>query len=143
MRWLLLVLTACTAAAPTEPTGPTLDFVYEGPTAMRTDLTALDCVNTVIRTHAHPSWKGFGRFLMTADGAEKWTLRFTGMPAGKHVLRIDDVNLCGLSVGGTVTAPKVLANGVRLTRQLNTPDEGGGERPGFSFEFLADGAVLP
>jgi hypothetical protein len=128
-----MVCVSCSPEEPSRPTGATIEILYEAPTAKRDGLDAFpDCVNSVVRTHLHPSWKGFPRVSMEVAGDQLWRATFQGMRPGEYSIRVDDINLCGIAPSGTVTEPKVTVNGVRLERLVDTPSESG-LRPGFAF----------
>ena len=148
---VLLSLTAahCGGDGGSGPTRPptialaTVEFVYQAPTA--TDPTVRDrfpgCVAGVGRTHFHPGWRGFNRSDMTADGPDLWRITFNDVPAGSEQrLRVSDPNTCATDPNGASTE-NVLANGVLLSRIVDTP--GNGTEPGLAFTVSADGTISP
>lgn len=110
---------------------------------------APNCVQNTINTHCHPSWEKWFRFKMEAVADDHWQITFDQVPTGTlQKIRISDPNRCGRFPCGVVTT-NVYANGVELTRQVDTP--GGCSftntslflEPGFAFTVSEDGTVTP
>ena len=150
----LLLLAAGTAIAVTacgddEPSGPvgattaTVRFVYVASTAIdpAVEQQFPQCVQGVGQTHIHPSWRNFGRVNMQVAGADGWEITFQDVPVeGEQRIRVSDPNVCAQNPTGAATEG-VSANGVTLTRIVDTP--GSGIEPGLAFSVSADGAVEP
>ncbi|MBI4544235.1 MAG: hypothetical protein HY703_03470 [Gemmatimonadetes bacterium] len=99
------------------------------------------CVQGVGQTHLHPSWRDYRGINMTAQGAERWSITFSDVPVNQEVrFRINDPNNCARDRTGATTE-NVFANGVRLTRVVDTP--GSGTEPGLAFRVDAGGTVTP
>lgn len=125
------------------PTHVTVTFEYRAPTRLDPAVAAAapDCVNGVGQTHIHPSWRGFARVNLTAEGDMLWTGSFSDVPVGRNSVRISDANACTPNSTGAVTARAVFANGTLLTQIVDTP--GSGIEPGFAFSVDASGRVTP
>lgn len=131
------------AAGPPSGERATVEFVYEASTAVDPEVEAQfpECVEGVGRTHIHPGWRGFDRFDMTAVGADRWEIAFDDVPVGtEQRIRVSDPNVCAENPTGAATE-NVRANGVLLTRVVDTP--GAGVEPGLAFTVSADGTVTP
>ena len=141
-----VALAACGGEDPSGPSGPvraTVQFVYAAPTQVDPDVAAQfpQCVQGVGRTHIHPGWRNFARIDMQAVGAERWEITFEDVPVGEEQrIRISDPNTCAQNPTGASTEG-VSANGVTLTRIVDTP--GTGTEPGLAFTVSADGTVTP
>ncbi len=150
----LLLLAAGTAVAVVgcggdEPSGPvgattaTVRFVYGASTAIDPAVAQAfpGCVQGVGQTHIHPSWRNFARVNMQAAGADSWEITFQDVPVGgEQRIRVSDPNVCAQNPTGAATEG-VSANGVTLTRIVDTP--GSGIEPGLAFSVSADGSVTP
>lgn len=78
---------------------------------------------------------------MRVVGADRWEITFENVPTnGEQRIRISDPNVCALNPTGASTEG-VLANGVALSRVVDTP--GSGIEPGLAFRVSADGTVTP
>ena len=132
-----------------EPSGPvgattaTVRFVYRASTAL--DPVVAEgfpgCVQGVGQTHIHASWRNFARVGMQAAGADSWEITFQDVPVGgEQRIRVSDPNVCAQNPTGAATEG-VSANGVTLTRIVDTP--GSGIEPGLAFSVSADGSVTP
>jgi hypothetical protein len=99
------------------------------------------CAALVGPTHIHPSWRDYRVIRLHPEEPELWTAIFPDVPVGSSKIRISDVNACPTHPTGAVTAHLVYANGVLLTRKVDTP--GDGIEPGFYFEAREDGTVEP
>lgn len=99
------------------------------------------CVQGVGRTHIHPGWLGFSRFDMEAAGSDRWEITFDDVPIdAEQRIRISDPNVCAQNPTGA-SIEGVVANGVTLTRVVDTP--GTGVEPGLAFSVSAAGVVTP
>lgn len=150
----LLLLAAGTAVAligcaGEEPSGPvgattaTVRFVYGAPTAIDPAVAEgfPGCVQGVGQTHIHPGWRDFARVGMQAAGADSWEITFQDVPVGgEQRIRVSDPNVCAQNATGAATEG-VSANGVTLSRIVDTP--GSGIEPGLAFSVSADGSVTP
>ena len=132
---------------PLSPTGQpsasttTVRFVFQGPTARRTDLpaTAQACVSGVGATHMHPSWRDFAAIPLQPVPPDRYELSFVDVPYDTRVsFRVNDQNSCDQNPTGAVTR-NVLANDVRLVQNTTTP--GNGDEPGFAFAISRAGAI--
>ena len=129
-------------SGPTSPRTTTVQFVYVAATTTDPQVAAQfpNCVNGVGRTHIHPSWRGYPVVFLTAAG-DRWNITFTDVPVGsENRIRISDPNVCAQNPTGASTQ-NVFANGVRLTRIVDTP--GSGIEPGLAFQVDANGTVTP
>ena len=129
------------------PASPSLQtvvrFVYEASTSTDPTVAAnfMGCVSGVGFTHIHPSWRNFDRFALDVVAADRWEIVFSDVPVGSEQrLRISDPNACLTDLNGAST-DNVFANGVRLTRIVDTP--GNGIEPGLAFSVDAAGVVTP
>ena len=144
MRPFFLSAAALAAACGTEPaTTATVEFVYSAPTApdqaIATQFPA--CFQGVSQTHIHPSWHQYEASFLTADGPDRWTITFDDVPVGvEQRFRINDPNHCDLNATGATTTG-ITANGVTLTRGVDTP--GSGIEPGLAFTVGGNGTVTP
>lgn len=101
-----------------------------------------NCFSAVGNTHIHPSWRGFARVSLVAEGPELWTLTFDDAPVNVELrVRVSDRNTCSETNPTGASTDDVFANGVRLVRIVNTP--GTGVEPGLAFTLLPDGTVVP
>ena len=132
------------AGTPFGPTGPgtaTVQIVFMGATARRTDLpsSAQACVTGVGATHVHPSWRNFGTVAMQPVPPDRYELTFADVPVNTRVsFRVNDQNACDENPTGAVTR-NVLVNSVRLAQNATTP--GNGDEPGFAFSITPTGAI--
>ncbi len=134
--------------APTAPTGPTpvvasVEFVYQAPTDIDPEVRQQfpGCVQLVVQTHIHPGWRNFDRDFMTAAAADRWHITFNDVPVdSEQRIRISDPNACRTDPNGASTT-NVFANGVLLTRVVDTP--GNGTEPGLAFIVATGGGVTP
>jgi hypothetical protein len=123
----------------TEP--PTVDIVFLGPTARRTDLpaSAQACLDGVGPTHIHPSWQDFAAIPMQSLPPDRYVISLTNVPVGRRVtFRINDQNYCDQNPTGAVTR-NVTVNNMLLTQNATTP--GNGDEPGFAFTLSQNGNV--
>lgn len=145
-RLLALPLAATIAAGCGDgaPSGTaTVAFVYAAPTTTDPAVAAQfpACVQGVGQTHIHPSWRGFVRVELTAEGSDRWTVTFDDVPVAiENRIRVSDPNTCAQNATGASTTG-VSANGVTLTRVVDTP--GSGTEPGLAFTVDGDGIVVP
>ncbi len=143
---VLAVLALGCSSGGSGPTNPpataTVTFVYFAATevdpAVRQQFPG--CVQGVGRTHIHPSWRSFARIDLTPRGADRWEITFADVPVGENRIRVSDPNACARDPNGASTRD-VFANGVRLTRVVDTP--GNGVEPGLAFSVTASGTVTP
>ncbi len=78
---------------------------------------------------------------MQVAGPDRWEITFQDAPiGGEQRIRVSDPNVCPQNPTGAATEG-VSANGVTLTRIVDTP--GSGIEPGLAFSVSADGAVMP
>ncbi len=105
-------------------------------------MAAPDCVRLVVFTRVHPGWESYRIVGMSAETAEVWSVDFHDVPIGTTRLRVSDPNACADDPNGAVTAHLVDANGILLTRNVETPGAEGPE-PGFGFSVDASGVVTP
>jgi hypothetical protein len=144
MRPLFLSAAALAAACGTEPaTTATVAFAYSAPTApdqtVATQFPA--CFQGVNQTHIHPGWREYEGISLTASGPDRWTITFDDVPVGvEQRFRINDPNHCDLNATGATTTD-ITANGVALTRVVDTP--GSGVEPGLAFTVSGGGGVTP
>ncbi|MGH7721198.1 MAG: hypothetical protein ACREON_20455 [Gemmatimonadaceae bacterium] len=135
---------ACDSGGLPDPIGPrttTVILSYVAPTATEPQVISEFplCVNGVGRTHVRPSWLDFARFDMAAATQVRWDAVLTNVPIGEEVVvRVRDPNTCDSNPTGAATQ-NVFANGVLLTRVVDTPGNG----PGLAFRVAADGTVTP
>ena len=125
----------------TSSTVATVQFVFRGITARRTDLPAstFTCVQGVGATHIHPSWREFAAIPLTPVPPERYEITFNDVPVGSNLtFRINDQNWCDRNETGAVLSG-VSANGVDLTQNAVTP--GNGSEPGFAFTVDSAGRV--
>ncbi|HEX7185160.1 MAG TPA: hypothetical protein VF756_25260 [Thermoanaerobaculia bacterium] len=130
------------SGGPTAPRTTTVQFVYVAATTTDPQVAARfpNCVNGIGRTHIHPSWRGYPVVVLTAAG-DRWNITFTDVPVGsENRIRVSDPNVCDENPTGAATQ-NVFANGVRLTRVVDTP--GSGIEPGLAFQVDANGTVTP
>ncbi|MGH9382195.1 MAG: hypothetical protein ACRD2Z_16530 [Thermoanaerobaculia bacterium] len=100
------------------------------------------CFFSVAGTHMHPSWRGFARVNLRAQGAELWTRTFDDVLLGVELqVRVSAGNTCSDANPTGAATDNVFANGVRLVRIVDTP--GTGVEPGLAFTLLPDGTVVP
>ena len=132
-----------------EPSGPvgataaTVRFVYGASTAVDPGVAEgfPGCVQGVGQTHIHPGWRDFARVTMPAVGPDNWEITFQDVPVGgEQRIRVSDPNVCAQNPTGAATEG-VSANGVTLTRIVDTP--GSGIEPGLAFSVSAQGTVTP
>ena len=128
------------------PTAPqqtvTVQFVYVAATTTDPAIAAQfpDCVRGIGPTHLHPSWRGYPAVALTR-GTDRYTLTFGDVPVGtENRIRISDPNACDTHVTGASTE-NIFANGVLLTRIVDTP--GTGIEPGVGFTVDANGTITP
>jgi hypothetical protein len=138
-------VTACGDEATSGPvaTTATVQFVYLASTAIDPAVAQQfpQCVQGVGQTHIHPGWRNFSRVDMQMAGADRWEITFQDVPVGgDQRIRVSDPNVCAQNPTGAATEG-VSANGVTLTRIVDTP--GSGIEPGLAFSVSADGAVKP
>ncbi len=133
-------------SGPTSPPAPaafaTVAFVYQAATILDPDVQQdfPGCVLAVGGTHIHPGWQGFNRLDMMAAG-DRWQITLNDVPVNREQrIRISDPNGCRTDPNGASTT-NVFANGVLLTRIVDTP--GNGTEPGLAFTVAADGTVTP
>ncbi len=138
---------ACSGGGADNPVAPVpsvrVEFVYRAATITSGAVRAAfpDCVAAVGVTHIHPGWRDFVRINMTPVGNDRWEITFTDVPVGSEQrIRISDPNTCDSDPNGASTEG-VSANGVLLTRIVDTP--GNGVEPGLAFRVAADGTVTP
>lgn len=139
-----VALSAC-GGEPPASAGVTVRFEYRAATATNPAVEAAhpNCVALVGVTHIHPGWREFRLVPLIAESAELWSIELGDVPASlRQSIRISDPNACAENPTGAVTAHRVFANGVLLTRQVQTPG-GEGPEPGFSFAVDAEGRVRP
>ncbi len=92
-------------------------------------------------THVHPSWLGYIRINMSVAAEDRWEISLDAVPLRRsHAIRINDPNACATDPNGATTR-NVFANGVLLTRIVNTP--GNGPEPGLAFTVTEDGQIIP
>ena len=78
---------------------------------------------------------------MTAAAADRWQITFDDVPVdSEQRIRISDPNACRTDPNGASTT-NIFANGVLLTRVVDTP--GNGTEPGLAFTVAAGGVVTP
>ena len=83
----------------------------------------------------------FSRIDMTAVGSDRWEITFSDVPVGfEQRIRISDPNTCATDPNCASTQ-NVFANGVLLTRVVDTP--GNGTEPGLAFAVATDATVTP
>ena len=142
---ILIQFMACATVTPSDEV-TTVKFEYMAATTIAPAIANQfpDCVNGVGQTHFHPSWLAFGRFNMTAVGADLWTITFDDVPTDAlQSLRVSDPNACANNPTGAST-DNVSANGVPLSTIVETPGSGPtGLEPGLSFTVNDAGIVLP
>lgn len=137
---------ACDSGGLPDPIGPATTAViisYVAPTAADPDIAAdfPVCVNRVGRTHVRPSWRNFQRFDLSPATGVRWQIVLPDVPVNQEVsIRVSDPNACDTDPNGTTTE-NVFANGVELTRVVDTP--GNGNEPGLAFTVSGDGEVTP
>ncbi len=145
----LLVTARCggdsTAPPPPPPRAEriTVDFAYLARTrvdpAVREQFPS--CMEGVGNTHIHPSWRNFSRFDMSVVDERRWGISFHDVTVGRQYrIRISDPNACATDRSGASTR-NVFANGVPLTRVVDTP--GNGPEPGLAFTVTEDGQIVP
>jgi hypothetical protein len=138
--WLVVLSAACG----TEPaTLATVEFVYAAPTAPDQAVAAQfpECFQGVNQTHIHPSWRQYEVSFLTAEGTDRWTITFDDVPVAVELrFRINDPNNCDLNPTGATTS-SITANGIVLTRVVDTP--GSGIEPGLAFMVTGNGVVTP
>lgn len=136
----LAVLTGCAAPEPEEVAPPKraeVTFVYKASTERNLDVP--DC--GVGETHIHPSWQSYEKVNFIAHGPMEWRRKFSGVPVGERLrIRVSDANHCDRDPNGASTE-NVFANGVLLTKIVDTP--GTGIEPGLSLLVEEDGTVRP
>ncbi len=136
---VLAVLTGCgepEAVAPPLPKAE-VTFLYKASTERNLDIP--DC--GVGETHIHPSWQGYKLVNFIPYGPMEWRRTFANVPVGERLrIRVSDANACDRDPNGATTE-NVFANGVQLTRVVETP--GNGSEPGLSLLVEADGTVKP
>lgn len=118
-------------------------FVYRAATTTDPAILARfpGCVQAVGATHIHPSWRGYARELLERAAADRWEAAFDDVPVGSEQrVRISDPNACDTDPNGA-SVENVFANGMLLTRVVDTP--GNGIEPGLAFSVSADGRVSP
>ena len=131
-------------ATPSGPTGPstaTVQIVFMGATARRTDLpsAAQACLSGVGPTHTHPSWRSFAGIPLQPVPPDRYEITFTDVPVNTRVsFRVNDQNACDQNPTGAVTH-NVFANTVRLVQNTTTP--GNGDEPGFAFTIASNGMI--
>ncbi len=141
-----LVLAACAEGDPAAPPGSgpaTVRFEYAASTSIDPAVAQAfpACVQGVGQTHIHPGWRNFARVNMQAVGADRWEIEFTDVPVGaEQRIRVSDPNVCAENPTGAATRG-VRANGVLLTRVVDTP--GSGIEPGLAFSVATNGTVTP
>lgn len=131
------------AAPPDGATTATVEFVYAAPTTTDPAVAMAfpECVQGVGQTHLHAGWRSFAARAMQATGPDRWEITFTDVPIGSEQrIRVSDPNTCADNPTGASTEG-VTANGVLLTRIVDTP--GSGIEPGLAFSVAADGTVTP
>ncbi len=141
-----VVLMGCAGDDPAGPPGSataTVRFVYAASTsidpAVQQQFPA--CVQGVGQTHIHPGWRAFVRVNMQAVGADRWEIELADVPVGSEQrIRVSDPNVCAQNATGAATQG-VRANGVLLTRVVDTP--GSGIEPGLAFTVASGGVVTP
>jgi hypothetical protein len=141
---VLVLLGACGGGGGGAPTRVAVSFTYDAPTAVDPNaaLLAPACVAAVGPTHMHASWQAYAMVEMVANGPNQWTLTYADVPVGAQVyFRVNDPNLCPLSVGGAATAG-VRANSVLLSNVVQTPG-GFGPEAGLAFTVDGQGNVTP
>jgi hypothetical protein len=131
------------AESPTSPTPSvaTVQIVFRGPTARRTDLpaSALSCVQGVGATHTHPSWRNFAGIALQPIAPDRYEIAFADVPVNASVsFRVNDQNWCDQNPTGAVLR-NVFANNVELVQNTLTP--GSGQEPGFALTVDATGRV--
>lgn len=133
-------------SSPTEPppTSGSVSFEYRAATEPDPEVRDAfpDCFSGVGDTHIHPSWRGFARVDMQAQGAELWIITFNDVPVdSEQSIRVSDGNICSATNPTGAATENVFANGIRLVRVVDTP--GAGVEPGLAFTLLSDGTVVP
>jgi hypothetical protein len=148
MLALALVIAACggedMSSTPTPPREKvTVTFEYRAPTMLDPMIREerLDCVLLVGETHIHLGWRNFEAVNLRQVPPDLFTITFDDVPVGGHRIRVSDGNACRLNITGAVTTLNVFANGVLLTRRVETP--GSGIEPGFGLSVDSDGSVTP
>lgn len=133
---ILLAGASAACDGPVEPT-PTrsVEIVFTGPVNSRPDLpaSAQSCVQGVLTTRIHVSWRNFEGIPMSAAlSFDSWNLTLHDVPVNETVrFRINDKNWCDRNPTGAVL-DNVTANGVALVQNTTTPGPMGDE-PGFAF----------
>lgn len=137
-----LGLLAC-GGTESQGSGIEVRFEYRESTAVDEEVVSQHsgCAALVGRTHIHPSWQGWRVFRLRPEGPTLWALTFTDVLPGPLAIRVSDANVCDENSTGAVTSRSVFANGVLLTRQVDTP--GTGVEPGFAFRVDETGTVTP
>ncbi len=144
--WAAIGLTAGCLSPTAEQTSSDTDrtqvtFAYLASTTPRTDFTPAqqDCVDLLIATHVHPSWRAFFLVRMTAVDANRWQLTLNDVPVGVRVsVRVTDPNFCVEDPLGRVDRD-VFADEVRL----GPPKEEFPDQPDFFFTVGPDGTIMP
>jgi hypothetical protein len=135
----LAVLTGCGEPEEVTPPPPKAEVTFSYKASTERNLDVADC--GVGPTHIHPSWQRFEAVEFTAFGPMEWRRTFTDVPTGERLkIRISDANYCDRDPNGATTE-NVFANGVQLTRVVETP--GNGLEPGLSLFVEEDGTVRP
>ena len=130
-----------TPASPSPSGSPSVRVVFQGSTALRSDLpaSAQACVAGVGATHIHPSWRNFAGIPLQAVPPSRYEITFDDVPIGTRVsFRVNDRNSCDENPTGAVTR-NVFANDVRLIQNTTTP--GNGDEPGYAITVAANGSV--
>jgi hypothetical protein len=133
---------ACGSGSSSAPLA-TVEFVYFASTTPDPAVESAfpDCFHGTDATHIHPSWRGFDRVDLTPVPPDRFVVLFFDVPVGvEQRFRINDPNECDANATGATTA-NIHANGVLLTRVVDTP--GNGTEPGLAFTVLPDGSVAP
>lgn len=133
----LLVALATGCGEPTaEPVTSAVTIVYAASTGMPPPYPG--CLVNQINIAA--SWLDYQAYFMTPDPPDRWTITYPDVPTGvEQRIRINDPRRCDASATGVAT-DGITANGVTLTRVVDTPGQLGDE-PGLAFTVSPGGDV--
>jgi hypothetical protein len=119
-----------------EPVTAAVTIVYAAATGMPPQYPG--CL--VNQTQIAASWLDYQGYFMTPDPPDRWTITYPDVPTGvEQRIRVNDPRRCDASVTGVAT-DGITANGVTLTRLVDTPGQLGDE-PGLAFTVAPGGAV--